>query len=95
MKKQDIVNYVAKRAKLTREQAIAATDSVVEAISNALEKEESVFLRGFATFKAVKTAPKKARNMALGSEMTVPSRRTAKLVLSKELKQRMNPDDKK
>lgn len=95
MKKQDIVNYVAKRAKLTHEQAIAATDSVVEAISNALEKEESVFLRGFATFKAVKTAPKKARNMALGSEMTVPSRRTAKLVLSKELKQRMNPDAKK
>lgn len=90
MKKHDIVNYVAEKAKLTHEQAIAATDSVIGAISNSLAKEESVFLRGFATIKAVRTAPKKARNIALGTEITVPARRTAKLVLSKELKQLMN-----
>lgn len=94
MKKHDIIKYVAKKAKLTEEQAIAATESVLEAISNSLAKEESVCLRGFATIKVVKTAPKKARNISKGTIVSIPARKTAKLVLSKELKNRMNSDEK-
>lgn len=90
MKKIEIVDHIVSNTTLSRSQAIAATDSVIEAISNSLVKGESVFIRGFATIKAVKTAPKKARNISEGTIVTIPAQNTAKLVLSKELKQRMN-----
>lgn len=90
MKKIDIVDYIVSNTALSRSQAIAATDSVVEAISKSLIKGESVFIRGFATIKAVTTAPKKARNISAGTVVTIPAQNTAKLVLSKELKERMN-----
>ena len=50
----------------------------------------SIFIRGFATIKAVTTAPKKARNISKGVTVSIPAKNTAKLVLSKELKERMN-----
>lgn len=90
MKKIDIVDYIVSNTTLSRSQAIAATESVVEAICNSLTKGESVFIRGFATIKAVTTAPKKARNISAGTVVTIPAQNTAKLVLSKELKERMN-----
>lgn len=90
MRKIDIVDYIINNTTLSRSQAIAATDSVVEAISNSLVKGESVFIRGFATIKAVTTKPKKARNIGEGTVVTIPARHTAKLVLSNELKERMN-----
>ena len=85
MKKNDIVDYVINNTTLSRSQAIAATDSVVEAISNSLIKGESVFIRGFATIKAVTTAPKKARNISKGIVVTIPARRTAKIILGRDL----------
>lgn len=90
MKKIDIVDYIVSNTTLSRSQAIAATDSVVEAISNSLIKGESIFIRGFATIKAITSAEKKARNISAGIVVTIPARSSAKLVLSKELKERMN-----
>ena len=90
MIKSDIVDYIINTTTLSRSQAIAATDSVVEAISNSLIKGESVFIRGFATIKAVTTAPTKARNISKGIVVTIPARRTAKIILGRELKNQMN-----
>ena len=90
MIKSDIVDYIINTTTLSRSQAIAATDSVVEAISNSLIKGESVFIRGFVTIKAVTTAPKKARNISKGIVVTIPARRTAKIILGRELKNQMN-----
>lgn len=90
MKKIDIVDYIVNNTTLSRSQAIAATESVVKAVSHSLIKGESVFIRGFATIKAVTAAPKKARDISKGTAVDVPARRSAKLVLSKGIKERMN-----
>lgn len=90
MKKTDIVDYVINNTKLTRSQAIAATESVVEAISQSLINGESVYLRGFATIKAITKAAKKGRNLNNGKEVAIPARKSAKLILCKELKEQMN-----
>ena len=95
MKKNDIVDYVINNTTLSRSQAIAATESVVEAISSSLVKGESVFIRGFATIKAVTSAPKKARDISKGTTIDIPAKNTAKLVLCKEMLQKMNPKNKK
>lgn len=90
MIKNDIVDYVMNNTTLSRSQAISATESVVGAICNSLVKGKSVSIRGFATIKVFKTAPKKARNIKAGTFVEIPARNSAKLVLCKELKERMN-----
>ena len=90
MTRKDIVDYVADNTTLSRSQAIGAVEAVVQAISKSLVKGESVFIRGFATFKAIETAPKVARNISNGNTVHVPAKKSAKLVLSKELKNLMN-----
>ena len=90
MRKRDIVEHVINNTKLTRSQAITAIESVVEAISQSLINGESVYLRGFATIKAITTAPKKARNINKGTVVALPAKKSAKLHLCKELKERMN-----
>lgn len=90
MRKREIVDYVINDTTLSRSQAIAATNSVIDAISQSLVKGESVYLRGFATIKAITTAPKKARNINKGTVVALPAKKSAKLHLCKELKERMN-----
>lgn len=90
MIKNDIVDYVINNTTLSRSKAIDATESVIEAIKSSLEKGESVYIRGFATIKVVDTPPKKARNISKGTAVIIPERKIAKLVLSNELKNRMN-----
>lgn len=90
MTKQDIVDHLVNNTTLSRSQAITATDGIVEAFAKSLVNGESVFIRGFATLKVVTAAPKKARNINNGTSILIPARKTARLVLSKELKQLMN-----
>ena len=94
MRKIDIVDNIVNNTTVSRSQAIEAIDSVVETISNSLVNGESVFIRGFATFKAITTAPKKARNISKGTLVTIPALKSAKLILSKQLKNRMNNERK-
>lgn len=93
MKKNDIVDYVLDNTNLSRSQAIAATDSVIEAISNSLVKGESVFIRGFASFKAIRVAAKRARNIAAGIDIIVPEHNSVKFKLSNTLKYQMNDNE--
>ncbi|MDO4163973.1 MAG: HU family DNA-binding protein [Bacteroides sp.] len=90
MKKNEIIDYVAKNTTLSRSQAIDATQSVLDAIASSLCKGESVYVRGFATIKAYTTKERKARNITKGTEVVIPAQRSAKLILSKDLKERMN-----
>lgn len=92
MTKNDIVDYIVDKTNLRRSQAIVAADCVFQAISNSLIQGECVFIRGFATFKALTSKPKMARNIVKQEVIHLPARRTAKLVLCNELKSKMNKD---
>jgi nucleoid DNA-binding protein len=50
MNKADLVTAVAAQADLTKEKADAAVSAIVEQITNALSRDESVTLIGFGTF---------------------------------------------
>lgn len=90
MTKQDIVDYLIKHTTLDRQRAIEAVDGVVKSISKSLVQGESVYIRGFATIKAVTLAQKKARDICRGTSVIIPERRSAKLILCKELAEKMN-----
>lgn len=92
MIKSDVVYYVSKHTSLTRLQAIEAVDGVIEAIRKSLVDGENVCIRGFASFRLVTRAPKKARDIYKGTAVYIPERRSVKLVLSKDLKAQLNKE---
>lgn len=90
MTKQDIIDHLTNRCGLHRSSAIRAVDGVITAISESLARGESVTLRGFATIKPVDKAEKLGRNISTDTPVVIPAHRSAKLVISKELKEKLN-----
>lgn len=90
MTKNEIAGYLTDNTSLSRSQAMEAVEGVFGAITDSLCKGESVFVRGFATIKAYTSKEKKARNISEGTTMVIPPQRSARLIISKQLKYRMN-----
>lgn len=93
MTKQDIIEHLTNNCGLHRSSAIRAVDGVINAISDALARGEAVTLRGFASIKPVDKAEKIGRNMNNGTPIVIPAHRSAKLILSQELKEKLNPNN--
>ncbi len=90
MKKSDIVEQVVRGTALSRSQAIDGVEAVFAVISDSLCKGENVYVRGFGTFKVRTAKERKARDIGKGKTVVIPAHRTAKLVVSNQLKYRMN-----
>lgn len=90
MKRQDIIDQVVRKTELTSREATQAVEAVIAVFEESIVKGESIYLRGFATFKQVIRKAKKVRNISAGHSMEMPARRSVKLILSKELKDKMN-----
>ena len=82
MRKIEIVEHVINNTTISRSQAIQAVDCAFDA--------ESVYIRGFGTIKTYITKERKARNIYKRTTVIIPARRTVKLVVSKQLKEKMN-----
>lgn len=91
MTKQDIIDHLTLDCGLHRSSAIRAVEGVINSISGALARGEAVTLRGFATIKSVDVAEKVGRNIATGTPVVIPAHRSVRLILSKELKEKLNP----
>ena len=89
MRKIEIVEHVINNTTISRSQAIQAVDCAFDAIET-LCKGESVYIRGFGTIKTYITKERKARNIYKRTTVIIPARRTVKLVVSKQLKEKMN-----
>lgn len=86
MNRQEIIDTLVSDEGITRATATKAVDCTLRTIGDALRSGEDVTLRGFATFKVVRTAPRKGRNINTGTPITVPAHKGVKLILSKQLK---------
>lgn len=91
MTKQDIIDHLTHECGLHRSSAIRAVDGVINSISDALVRGECVTLRGFATIKPVDKAEKIGRNISTDTPVVIPAHRSVKFVISKELKDKLNP----
>lgn len=90
MKKENIVDYVFNNTDLTKVQATQAVEKVFESMTEALGNGDSIYLRGFATFKARMRKAKPAQNINKKETIILPPRRDVKLVLGKEILRRLN-----
>ncbi|HAW49350.1 TPA: DNA-binding protein [bacterium] len=74
MTKQDLVDKVAAIG-LTKKQAGAAVDALVNGIKDALKKGDKVQLIGFGSFSVKKRAARTGRNPRTGAEIKLPAKK--------------------
>ncbi|MBE5098490.1 HU family DNA-binding protein [Priestia aryabhattai] len=87
MNKTELVDAVATKSELTKQDSKKAVDALLETISNTLAKEEKVQLVGFGTFEIRERAERTGRNPQTGEEMTIPASKSPAFKPGKELKE--------
>jgi nucleoid DNA-binding protein len=87
MNKQDVVEKIAKDTGLTKTNAAAAIDSLIDGITKSLKKGDSVSFVGFGTFKTSHRKARTARNPQTGAPINIPKRRVPRFSAGKALKQ--------
>ena len=70
----------------TKKEAQAAVDCVFSTITKALKKKDTVTLIGFGTFKVAQRKARKGINPQTGEEIKIKTKKVAKFVLGKALK---------
>jgi DNA-binding protein HU-beta len=89
MKKEDLVRFVSDKAGITQKVAGETLNAVLEGISSALEKEDSVSLIGFGSFKVVERSAREGRNPRTGEKINIPASKSVKFTPGKAFKQRV------
>jgi DNA-binding protein HU-beta len=85
MNKADIINEVAQVVS-TKKEAQSAVDCVLDSITKALKKGDTVTFVGFGTFKVDKRKARKGRNPQTGAEIKIKAKNVTKFVAGKALK---------
>ena len=86
MNKQDLIAKVAKDLGGTKTAAAQAIESVLDGITKALKKGDSVTFVGFGTFKTSQRKARTARNPQTGAAIKIPKRRVVRFSAGKALK---------
>ena len=87
MNKTEVVDAVATKSELTKQDSKKTVDALFETISNALAKEEKIQLVGFGTFEIRERAERTGRNPQTGEEMIIPASKVPAFKPGKELKE--------
>ena len=88
--KQELIDAVAESADLPKASATRAIDAVLESITGALKKGDSVSLVGFGSFN-VKARPARAgRNPQTGATINIPAANVPSFKAGKAFKDSVN-----
>ena len=90
MNKQELIDYVAKEASLTKSDASKAVDAVFDGITLTLKKGNEARFVGFGTFKVQARAATTGRNPRTGATIDIPASKQPKFKPGKELKEEIN-----
>ena len=73
MNKAQLVESIAERSQLSKAQAEAALNALVESVTETLKNGEAVTLVGFGTFEARNRAGRTGRNPKTGEDIVIPA----------------------
>ncbi|MFW9611049.1 MAG: HU family DNA-binding protein [Fluviibacter sp.] len=90
MNKAELIEVIAKDAKLSKAAAQAALDATVAAVVKAVTKGDSVSLVGFGSFSSGKRAARTGRNPQTGETIKIPAAKTVKFSAGKAFKDAVN-----
>jgi DNA-binding protein HU-beta len=86
MNKADLVDRIAKNAKLTKAQASQAVDSITKTVTQALKTGERTTLVGFGTFAVSHRKARTGRNPQTGAPIKIPARKVPRFIAGKALR---------
>lgn len=90
MNKAELVEKVAAQSELSKRDAEAAVDAVIEVITAALVKGEEVKLSGFGIFQKKERAAREGTNPATQEKINIPASASVAFKVSKALKEKLN-----
>ena len=90
MNKADLVDQIAATAAISKTQATAMIETLIDSISSAIKKGERVTLVGFGTFAISHHKARNGRNPQTGNLIKIPARRVPRFSPGSELRQAVN-----
>ena len=90
MNKGELVDAVAKDAKISKAEAQSAVDSVVDNVTATLKQGNKVTLVGFGTFSTSDRSAREGRKPQTGKPIKIPAKKVAKFSPGKALKDAIN-----
>lgn len=87
-----IVERLHSRVGLTRTEAGGLVDEMLELVSDALERGDTVKISGFGSFHVRAKAPRRGRNPHTSEDLLIDARRVLSFKPSGALRTRLNPD---
>jgi DNA-binding protein HU-beta len=90
MTKQDMINVMAKKARISKAAAGRALEAYIEAVGAELKKTGKLSLVGFGTFNCVQRKARTGRNPKTGSAIDIPSKKVVRFRAGKGLSDVVN-----
>ena len=90
MKKNDLIAHVAEKAELTKQQATAAVEAVLDGVTETLASGGDVRITGFGSFEVASRAASEGRDPRTGATIQIPASKRPKFKPGKALKDAVN-----
>ncbi len=90
MTKAELINLIAEKGEYSKKDAEKALSTVIDSISETLEKGEKISLVGFGTFEVRNRAAKEAINPLTKEPVHVPAKKVPAFKAGKALKEAVN-----
>ena len=90
MRKADLVDKIHANTGLTKDEAFAYMETILETIKKTLETAETVKITGFGSFVVKKKENRKGRNPQTGEPITINARKILTFKPSTLLRQAIN-----
>jgi integration host factor subunit beta len=94
MTKADLVEEVVKVAEVSKKHAEIIVNTVFSSITDALQHDDKIELRGFGSFRVRRRRSRHGRNPKTGDRVEVPEKRIPYFKPGKELKDLINSGPK-
>ena len=90
MNKTDLIDAVASEADVSKAEAARVVDAVIDSITRALKKGDTVTLVGFGTFQVRERAARSGRNPKTGETIKIDASKNPAFKAGKALKDAVN-----
>ncbi|CAM3770204.1 DNA-binding protein HU [Parendozoicomonas haliclonae] len=90
MRKPELVAAIADQADLSKDQAAEALSAIIDQITQAMERQETVNLIGFGSFTQRARGARTGKNPQTGEAMQIPASNTVAFKPGKALKDAVN-----
>ena len=90
MNKEELVQEVAKKAKVTQKEAAEIINAFMDSVQKTVAKHKKVTLVGFGTFEARERAARTGRNPQTGKTINIPAKTAPVFSAGKKFKDVVN-----